>query len=155
MFALTRSLCLAEADPPESRNTDIETSPSHFAAAIGSRRSLLAARSTRKLRLQPRARPVSSAIPSRMERWRPCEGAPKPGIDRGVVDGAAACSPLSPWGRGRNARVIITHSFVIAGLDPAIHSIGLSQLKGRGMDARIKSGHDEREVSGTGGACSD
>jgi hypothetical protein len=33
MFALTRSLSLAEADPPESRNTDIETIPSHFAAA--------------------------------------------------------------------------------------------------------------------------
>jgi hypothetical protein len=33
MFALTRILSLAEADPPESRNTDIEMTPSQFAAA--------------------------------------------------------------------------------------------------------------------------
>ncbi len=33
MFALTTILSMAEADPSESRNTDIEMTPSHFAAA--------------------------------------------------------------------------------------------------------------------------
>lgn len=33
MFALTTILSMAEADPPESRNNDIETTASHFAAA--------------------------------------------------------------------------------------------------------------------------
>jgi hypothetical protein len=33
MFALTRTVSLAEADPPESRNTDTEMTPSPFAAA--------------------------------------------------------------------------------------------------------------------------
>jgi hypothetical protein len=34
--------------------------------------------------------------------------------------------------------------YVIAGLDPAIHSIGrANSLKRNGMDARIESGHDE------------
>jgi hypothetical protein len=33
MFALTRILSLAETDPSESRNTDIEMTPSQFAAA--------------------------------------------------------------------------------------------------------------------------
>jgi hypothetical protein len=36
------------------------------------------------------------------------------------------------------------HEFVIAGLDPAIHSADASTLpRPKGMDARIKSGHDE------------
>jgi hypothetical protein len=33
MVTLTNILSLAEADPSESRNTDIEMTPSHFAAA--------------------------------------------------------------------------------------------------------------------------
>jgi hypothetical protein len=33
MFALTNILSLAEPDPPESRNTDIEMTASQFAAA--------------------------------------------------------------------------------------------------------------------------
>ncbi len=33
MFALTHILSMAEADPPESRNTDIEMTASQFAAA--------------------------------------------------------------------------------------------------------------------------
>jgi hypothetical protein len=32
----------------------------------------------------------------------------------------------------------------MVGLDPAIHSIGFGQLSRHGMDARIKSWHDER-----------
>ena len=56
MFALTNILSLAEPDPPESRNTDIEMTASQFAAA----------------------RRVSSAIPSLMKRWRPLNGA-RPG----------------------------------------------------------------------------
>jgi hypothetical protein len=32
---------------------------------------------------------------------------------------------------------------VIAGLDPAIHSTGFGSLERSGMDARIKSGHDD------------
>ena len=57
-------LSLAEADPRESRSTDIEMTASQFAGAHWSRRSLPAARSMRKLRLQKRARPAKSAIPS-------------------------------------------------------------------------------------------
>jgi hypothetical protein len=35
---------------------------------------------------------------------------------------------------------------VIAGLDPAIHSVALENGHGRhGMDARIKSGHDDNQ----------
>jgi hypothetical protein len=33
MFALTTTLSMAEADPSESRNTDIEMTAAHFAAA--------------------------------------------------------------------------------------------------------------------------
>jgi hypothetical protein len=42
-----------------------------------------------------------------------------------------------------------TRFSVIAGLDPAIHSIAASFfLERNGMDARIKSGHDEGVACG-------
>ena len=34
---------------------------------------------------------------------------------------------------------------VIAGLDPAIHSVAAAARSWFGMDARIKSGHDDKE----------
>jgi hypothetical protein len=37
----------------------------------------------------------------------------------------------------------ISYDPVIAGLDPAIHSIGFTALRRNGMDARVKPGQDE------------
>src|SRR5262249_54874909 len=48
---------------------------------------------------------------------------------------------------GRNDAVLEFHVIVIAGLDPAIHSNRLSYAQAYGMDARIKSGHDD-EIEG-------
>jgi hypothetical protein len=40
------------------------------------------------------------------------------------------------------------HFLVIAGLDPAIHSVGARNIPRRnGLDARIKSGHDNLSLS--------
>ena len=106
MFALTRSLSLAEADPPESRNTDIETIPSHFAAAHWLAEVLVAARSTRKLRLQPQARPASLAIPSLMQKWRRRNGAPKPGISsEETIAGPPGAMTALDWVR-RNTELV-------------------------------------------------
>src|SRR5690606_39217037 len=51
---------------------------------------------------------------------------PLRGISRGVIPTVPAIDP----------------SVVIAGLDPAIHSVGISIGWRGGMDARVKHGHD-------------
>ena len=79
MFALTTILSMAEADPPESRNTDIEMTASQFAAAHWVAEVL--ARRTIDTETPPSAagRDLRAlAIPSLMQKWRPRNGAPKP-----------------------------------------------------------------------------
>ena len=105
MFALTNILSLAEPDPPESRNTDIEMTASQFAAAHWVAEFLARRTIDRKLRLQPRARRVSSAIPSLMKRWRPLNGA-RPGISsEETIGGPHGAITALDWVR-RNTELV-------------------------------------------------
>ena len=102
MFALTTILSMAEADPPELRNTGIEMTAPQFAAAHWLAEVL--ARRTIDPATPPSEAGETCALgdPIPAQKWRPHNGAPKPGIDRGVTCSSAACCP-SPLGRGISA----------------------------------------------------